>query len=161
MCHLQFHTKTRNRLGVVRLDNLVYVNYNMKLTERFKTHKLLIESGSKKYDVIRVDDFNSKSEWVTGTSGAMNEFVYDDEGLTWADVETAVGASEHPGPSTRSRQSQPFTSQAIEAPPVTPTPPTQAPEDPPTQAPEDPLTQADPVQAPEALIYTRKRLRKG
>ena len=148
ICHLQFHTKTRNRMGVVRLDNLVFVNYNMKLAERFKTHKLLIESGSKKYDAIRVDEFNSKSEWVTGTSGAANEFVYDaDEGLTWADVETAAGASEHPGPSTRSGQSQAFTSQPIEieAPRVTPAPP----------------TQTDPVQAPEDLIYTRKRLRKG
>jgi len=98
-------------LGVARLDNLVYVNYNMKLTERFKTKKLLVESGSKKYDPLVVNEFNLMSEWLTGIDGACNEWVYTDEGLTWADVETAAGATEHPGPSTRSGQARPFTSQ--------------------------------------------------
>lgn len=38
------------------------------------------------------------SEWVAGQFGACNEFVYDEvEGLTWADVEKSVGATEHPG----------------------------------------------------------------
>lgn len=59
----------------------------MKLAERFKTNRLLIESGSKKYDAIYIDEFNLKSEWITGFSEACNEFVYDDEGLTWAKVE--------------------------------------------------------------------------
>lgn len=43
-----------------------------------------------------MDEFNLKSEWVTGSLGACNEFVYEDESLTWADVETAGGATEHP-----------------------------------------------------------------
>lgn len=74
----------------------------MKLTEMFKTNKLFIESGSKKYDDIYVDKFNLKSERVTGQSEACNEFVYDDECLTWAEVEATI---EHPRSSTRSRQS--------------------------------------------------------
>jgi len=44
--------------------------------------------------------------------GACNEFVYSEEGLTWADVEEATGAAEHPGPSTRSGHARPFTIQA-------------------------------------------------
>ena len=75
---------------------------------------MLIESGSKKYDAIYVEEMNEKSEWVTGNSGPCNEFVYGEEGLTWAEVEEASGAIEHPGPSTRSGQALPFTAQAQE-----------------------------------------------
>ena len=98
-------------MSVSRLNDLVYVNYNMKLAERFATNKLLVESGSQKYDTIHVDEFNLSSEWVTGEDGPCNEFVYGEEGLTWANVKEAARAAEHPGPSTRSRQARPFTTQ--------------------------------------------------
>jgi len=91
-------------LGVPMLDDLVYCNYNLKLAARFKKNKLLIESGSKKYDAIYVEAFNEQSEWVTGTGGPCNEFVYGEEGLTWAEVEEATGATDLPGPSTRARR---------------------------------------------------------
>lgn len=38
--------------------------------------------------------------------------MYEFEGLTWAEVEMVVGATEHLQPLTRSCQSQPFTTQA-------------------------------------------------
>lgn len=37
-----------------------------------------------------------------GESGACNELVYEDEDLTWAEVETVAGATKHLGPSNRS-----------------------------------------------------------
>ena len=91
-------------MGVSMLDDLVYCNYNLKLAERFKKNKLLIESDSKKYDAIYVEAFNDKSEWVTGTGGPCNEFLYGEEGLTWAEVDEATGATDLPRPSTRTRR---------------------------------------------------------
>jgi len=56
----------------------------VKLAERFKTNKLLIEQDSKKYNTIHINMLNLTSEWMAGKDGACNEFMYEDEGLTWA-----------------------------------------------------------------------------
>jgi hypothetical protein len=65
-----------------RLDKLVFVNYNKRLYERYQQRKL--RNNEEDYDPIRVEELNYNSEWMTGVAGAANEFVYDDDGLTWA-----------------------------------------------------------------------------
>lgn len=69
------------------------------------------EDAATKYDPIRVEDLNYNSEWMADLEGPSDDFVYFDDGLRWVDVEAASGAADHPGPSTRSGQAQPFTYQ--------------------------------------------------
>lgn len=97
----QIHTKRRNRLEVDRLHKLVYINYNERLKDRFLK---INRTDDKTYDPIAISDINYSSEWVTGVDGASGEFVYEDGGLTWANVWEASGVPEHEGPSTRARR---------------------------------------------------------
>lgn len=41
-----FTKKSRNQMSVDLLDDLVFINYNMKLAEHFETNKLLIEQDA-------------------------------------------------------------------------------------------------------------------
>jgi hypothetical protein len=103
----QIHTKRRNRMEQKRLDKLVFVNYNKRLYERYQQRKL--RNNEEDYDPIRVEELNYNSEWMTGVAGAANEFVYDDDGLTWAQVDMAIDASDYitSGPrDTRQQQQQ-------------------------------------------------------
>jgi hypothetical protein len=90
---IQIHTKKRNRIEQKRLDMLVFVNYNKRLYDRF--HRRRLENKDEDFDPIRVEELNYNSEWMTGVPGAANEFVYSDDGLTWAQVDTALGASDY------------------------------------------------------------------
>ena len=81
------------------MHKLVYINYNQRLSDRFQKRN----QEATGYDPISVNDMNFSSEWVTGYTGPSNEFVYDEEGLRWADVWEASGVPEQEGPSTRSR----------------------------------------------------------
>lgn len=56
-----FTKKSRNQMLVDLLDDLVFINYNMKLAEYFETNKLLIEQDAQKYDPIRIVDLMSLS----------------------------------------------------------------------------------------------------
>jgi hypothetical protein len=67
-----------------RLNKLVYINYNKRLYERFQMRKL--QNNVEDFDLIIVEDLNYSSEWMTGIEGAANEFVYEEDGLTWAQV---------------------------------------------------------------------------
>lgn len=69
------------------IDEAQYnMNYELsdwwKLSETFKTNKLLIENGSKKYDTIHIVELNLSSKCVTGDDRLYNEYVYGEEGLT-------------------------------------------------------------------------------
>ena len=75
-----------------RLDKLVFINYNKRLYERFQTRRL--NNNDEDFDPIRVDELNYSSKWMTRIARAANEFVYGEEGLTWAQVDAAIGASE-------------------------------------------------------------------
>lgn len=69
---------------------------------------------SSKHDIIHINKLHLTSEWVTSKDEAYNQFMYEDGGLTWAQVEEASRtseATEHPGTSVRSGQALPFTSQ--------------------------------------------------
>lgn len=50
--------------------------------------KKKLENKSEDYDPLVLDDINYSSEWMTGKAGACNEFVYEEGGLTWAEVIT-------------------------------------------------------------------------
>lgn len=82
----------------------MFVNYNAKLHERSERAKLLEEEGAIKYDPICLEELNFSSEWMTGIEGPSNEFVYTDDGLTWATVEEAMGIHERLGAYTRRAQ---------------------------------------------------------
>ena len=76
-----------------RLDNLVFIHYNNRLYDRFQTRRL--NNNDEDFDLIRVDELNYSGEWMMGILRAANESVYGKEGLTRAQVDVAIGASEY------------------------------------------------------------------
>ena len=77
-------SKRRSNLDPERLSKLVFIKYNKSLHERFQTRR--VQNKSEDYDPIVIDDLNYSSEWMTGRPGACNEFVYEEDGFTWAEV---------------------------------------------------------------------------
>ncbi|KAL8146276.1 hypothetical protein AgCh_004137 [Apium graveolens] len=59
------HTKRRNRLEHKRFNDLVYIQYNEKIAERFQKWRELGE----KFDPIALEDFNWSGEWVGNPDG--------------------------------------------------------------------------------------------
>jgi hypothetical protein len=53
-----------------------------------------LRNSEEEYDPIHVEELNYSSKWMTGIAGATNEFVYNDDGLTWAQVDIVVGTSD-------------------------------------------------------------------
>lgn len=102
------------------MSNLLFSSILKNSKKSSSTTTWSWRSGSKqtgyssKYDIIHINKLHFTSEWVTSKDEAYNEFLYEDGGLTWAQVEEASRtseATEHPGTSVRSGQAQPFTSQ--------------------------------------------------
>ncbi|XP_063937668.1 uncharacterized protein LOC108193722 isoform X2 [Daucus carota subsp. sativus] len=73
------HTKKRNRLEHLRLNDLVYVQYNRKIDSRFKKMRELGE----KYNPLIFEDL----EWT-------NDWMNDIEDRFWSAVDIASGASQ-------------------------------------------------------------------
>ncbi|KAE8668729.1 3-hydroxyisobutyryl-CoA hydrolase 1-like [Hibiscus syriacus] len=84
------HNKRRNRLAQTQLNNLVYVKYNRALKRRYN-HRDVI-------DPISLDDIDESNEWLLGRMDEDEEenedYVFDDDDLTWKDVGIASGAYE-------------------------------------------------------------------
>ncbi|KAE8661030.1 Importin subunit beta-1 [Hibiscus syriacus] len=84
------HNKRRNRLAQTQLNNLVYVKYNRAL-KRHYNHRDVI-------DPISLDDIDESNEWLLGRMDEDEEenedYVFDDDDLTWKDVGIASGAYE-------------------------------------------------------------------
>ncbi|MQL72844.1 hypothetical protein Taro_005187, partial [Colocasia esculenta] len=80
------HTKKRNRLEGKRLNDLVYVQYNRRLHERFQERK----KHPEKYDPICLEDLDWGSSWMTKH---CEDLVHEGDDLTWAIVDEAIGAS--------------------------------------------------------------------
>ena len=102
----QIHSKKRNRLEHVKLQELVYVKYNNMLRNRRDT--------TVAYDPISLEDIDDSNEWLTGIM--EDDRVHNDEDLTWTTVGEASGAGEpirrtrsHPSPS-RPSSSRPSSS---------------------------------------------------
>lgn len=49
-----------------------------------------------KYDTIHLEELNLTSEWIIGIEIASDEFVYGEEGSTWAQVDKAAGVKSIP-----------------------------------------------------------------
>lgn len=60
------------------------------LGERHMNLKAKATNGTQ-FDLIQVDKLNYSSEWMTGVERPSNEFVYEDEGLTWSMVAKVGG----------------------------------------------------------------------
>jgi len=58
---MQFHTKKRNRLEHKRLNKLVYVSYNKKMSNRFKKIRELGCKGQKS-NPLTLDEFQWDNE---------------------------------------------------------------------------------------------------
>ncbi|XP_043710307.1 uncharacterized protein LOC122659241 [Telopea speciosissima] len=84
------HTKKRNRLEHSRLNDLVYVQYNSRLQERFQQRREL-EGKNKKYDPLILDELDWSSEWMV--TQPVEDLVHPNDDLTWDDVGRAMGAS--------------------------------------------------------------------
>ncbi|KAJ9705844.1 hypothetical protein PVL29_003780 [Vitis rotundifolia] len=87
------HSKRRNRLDHQRLNDLVYVKYNRALKRRYNECSTI--------DPISLKDIDDSNEWLIGRmededshGGAQDDFVFDDDNLTWGDVARASGAEE-------------------------------------------------------------------
>ncbi|RVW36368.1 hypothetical protein CK203_083841 [Vitis vinifera] len=83
----------RNRLDHQRLNDLVYIKYNRALKRRYNERNTI--------DPISLKDIDDSNEWLIGRmededshGGAQDDFVFDDDNLTWGDVARAVGAKE-------------------------------------------------------------------
>nr|CAN66311.1 hypothetical protein VITISV_027163 [Vitis vinifera] len=87
------HSKRRNRLDHQRLNDLVYIKYNRTLKRRYNERNTI--------DPISLKDIDDSNEWLIGRmededshGGAQDDFVFDDDNLTWGDVARAAGAEE-------------------------------------------------------------------
>ena len=90
---MQIHSKRRNRLDHQRLNDLVYIKYNRALKRRYNERNTI--------DPISLKDIDDSNEWLIGRmededshGGAQDDFVFDDDNLTWGDVARAAGAEE-------------------------------------------------------------------
>ncbi|KAK4271022.1 hypothetical protein QN277_019778 [Acacia crassicarpa] len=101
------HSKKRSRLEHQRLQDLVFIKYNQGLKERFESRDLI--------DPIVLNDIDESNEWLVGEvdEGAENEFVFDDDNLTWGEVANVTGANE---PITFTRQHTRFRKEAASIP---------------------------------------------
>ncbi|XP_059597713.1 uncharacterized protein LOC109121933 [Vitis vinifera] len=87
------HSKRRNRLDHQRLNDLVYIKYNRALKRRYNERNTI--------DPISLKDIDDSNEWLIGRmededshGGAQDDFVFDDDNLTWGDVARAAGDEE-------------------------------------------------------------------
>lgn len=85
-----------------KLNDLVYIQYNMKLERRFKDGK----NKAKTFDPIILRDVEENDDWITPTETELAEFVRVGDDLTWEQVRASIGADEVEGPSTRSTRSR-------------------------------------------------------
>lgn len=98
----QLHTKRRNRLAQGRLNDMVFVKYNRALQRRMRRNDAK--------DPILLDEIDDSNEWLMGkmdgnsSNDEDDDFVHDDEDLTWSVVSEAVGAEE---PSYTTRGAKP------------------------------------------------------
>jgi hypothetical protein len=81
---LQIHTKKGNILDHKRVNKLVYVSYNKKMTNRFQKIRELGCKG-KRSNPLLLEEFQGDSEWVDENS----------EEVPWAVVDEVTGASEN------------------------------------------------------------------
>ena len=89
---MQIHNKRRNRLDQQRLNDLVYIKYNRALKRRYNERNTI--------DPISLKDIDDINEWLIGRiededshGGVQNDFVFDDDNLTWGDVARARASS--------------------------------------------------------------------
>ncbi|RVW92379.1 hypothetical protein CK203_032455 [Vitis vinifera] len=87
------HSKRRNRLDHQGLNDLVYIKYNRALKRRYNERNTI--------DPISLKDIDDSNEWLIrkmededSHRGAQDDFVFDDDNLTWGDVARATGAEE-------------------------------------------------------------------
>ncbi|RWR92200.1 hypothetical protein CKAN_02140800 [Cinnamomum micranthum f. kanehirae] len=84
------HSKKRNRLDQKRLNDLVFVKYNRALKRRYDMRDIL--------DPISLKNIDESNEWLLGRMDREldedDEFVFDDDILTWGDAATASGVGE-------------------------------------------------------------------
>nr|CAN83296.1 hypothetical protein VITISV_008290 [Vitis vinifera] len=90
---IKIHSKRRNRLDHQGLNDLVYIKYNRALKRRYNERNTI--------DPISLKDIDDSNEWLIGKmededshGGAQDDFVFDDDNLTWGDVARAIGAEE-------------------------------------------------------------------
>ena len=90
---MQIHNKRKNRLDHQHLNDLVYIKYNRALKRRYNECNTI--------DPISLKDIGDSNEWLIGRmkdedshGGAQDDFVFDDDHLTWGDVARATGAEE-------------------------------------------------------------------
>ncbi|CAH9122599.1 unnamed protein product [Cuscuta epithymum] len=80
------HTKKRNRLEHKRLNDLVFIQYNRKIVNRFKKRR---EEGSS-FNPLVLEEFSWDNEWVDDSG---SQVVHHGDDLLWDEVDEALGAS--------------------------------------------------------------------
>lgn len=84
------HTKRRNRLDHIRLNDLVYIKYNRALMKRYNERHTI--------DPISLKHIDDSNEWLMGImedeGDAEDDLVFESDDLTWGDVAKASGAEE-------------------------------------------------------------------
>lgn len=93
---LQIHTKKRNRLEHKRLNKLVYVSYNRKMTNRFLKLRELGSKG-KRHNPLVLDEFHWDNEWVDANCEPVHQGAASDTDvadLNWNHVDEAMAATE-------------------------------------------------------------------
>ncbi|CAH9087382.1 unnamed protein product [Cuscuta europaea] len=80
------HTKKRNRLEHKRLNDLVFIQYNRKIVNRFKKRR---EEGSD-FNPLVLEEFSWDNEWVDDSA---TQVVHRGDDLLWDQVDEVLGAS--------------------------------------------------------------------
>lgn len=84
--NFRFIPKKRNRLEHKKLNDLVYVQYNTKISTRFQK----LKSEGKKFNPLLIEKFQWTNEWVDKDATQVHG---GDDDLLWAHVDEAIGAS--------------------------------------------------------------------
>jgi len=85
------HTKKRNRLEHIRLNKLVFVSYNRKMTFRFQKIRELGSKG-KKSNPLLLEEFQWENEWVDINCDPVHASNGSD--MLWTHVDEADGATD-------------------------------------------------------------------
>ncbi|XP_023736928.2 uncharacterized protein LOC111884863 [Lactuca sativa] len=92
------HSKKRNCLLQQKLNELVFIQYNIRLQKRFMSLQ------NKSLDPILLRDVEENDDWTIPMEDELQDFVDGGDDLLWSDVQEAMGATVDAPPNIRSKR---------------------------------------------------------
>ncbi|CAI9272984.1 unnamed protein product [Lactuca saligna] len=93
------HSKKINCLLQQKLNDLVFIQYNIRLQRHYNSLK-----SNRSLDPILLRDVEENDDWVIPTEVELQEFVDGRDGLLWSATQEAMGRNEEVGVTTRRKR---------------------------------------------------------